>query len=348
MVSNFIEKIYALKNGEYLQKSEVIEFISRLNEHTKSELIEKVQDDIDAQIRIRYSLENALPSENTKSDVRNKIIDIIYALNNISQQIIDTCEDNKNNSVGASVLSDHESRLIVLKKDLQEISEKIQDLESIKELQGDLEESNEKLIKANEKIDDATKQSKEILNQSIEVLGIFVAIITIFIGGFTEISLFGTMENLNTYKFFLYVVVTGHIMSDLIFMFVYMLGRITNKSISVSCINYQKIPDIKDKVESKCLNCCFKSDEACAKYTPSDNNKCCTLSQKLKYKYPYIYYANIFAVIVEVVLCMGWIYSDNILWIKSTMWIKIIILIAVVLLVLVFLKHFLSKNKFNS
>ena len=50
MVNNFIKKIRDLDNGNCLKKSEVIEFVALLNEHTTNELIEKIRDDIDAQI----------------------------------------------------------------------------------------------------------------------------------------------------------------------------------------------------------------------------------------------------------------------------------------------------------
>lgn len=279
-----------------------------------------------------------MPNKNNKSDIKNKIVSLLLAIDKLSYEYIDSkggYDDNDKKS-----FEDHENRINAMKMSIEEskkeISQLKKDSEDLQILKQQLENNKKALL-------EAINHADNLLGHSIEILGIFVAIITIFIGGFSEISLFGTIDNLNTYKFFLYIIITGHIMANLIFMFIYMLGRITNKTISASCIGHIKIPIESSDSESKCQNCCYKSSETCIQYEMDKEH--CTLARKLRYKYPYIYYTNLVSIVAEAFLCVGWLFSDEILTIKSVFWGKTSIIVIVAILAYMIVKKSLPKIK---
>lgn len=356
-----------------LTENEIIEYIADMDIEKFLSEFETIILKPDKVTKCRQNLEMAHNSNSTSltEEILSKIRILRVEIGEkISQHNKKTtsCEmelDSDETNAIENMISDIASQILILKRTISENSTSMSDIQTRMaaeeellntinnehiSMQSSLDGCVKKINSAQQQLDnsqqsliDATKQSKDVLNQSIEVIGIFVAIITIFIGGFSEISLFGTIDNLNTYKFFLYIIVTGHIMANLIFMFIYMLGRITNKTISASCIGYMKIPIESSDSESKCQNCCYKSSETCIQYEMDKEH--CTLARKLRYKYPYIYYTNLVAIVAEVLLCLGWLFSQDILVIKSGFWTKTLILVVVVLLMSILVKKTLSKIK---
>ena len=290
--------------------------ISLLDEESIAELIEKIQYDFDAQVAVNAHLEKAFSMDNINPKVKQKADTILEAIENCAQEISESDET----TFLVDNTADLDSRISVLRKMMVRNLTKTQGLKAEhKQLHKDIEDATLSLQKAQKALEDDKERSKNLLSQSIEILGIFVAIITIFFGGFAGISSVGSIQNLNTYKFILYIVLIGQIMLDLIFMFVYMLGRIIDKSVSVNCGYYQSIPctpnDNSKNGNDLCRTCFCNTADSCK--AAGKQLMPCTMFRRLRYKYPYVYFINMLAILLELALCIGWLFSDSIILLKS-------------------------------
>jgi len=334
------ERLYNIEFKSDLTPSIIRNYISHLNGNDIKQLLSVVSNDGDKQYVLEDNMRRALSSKNIKPDTKHKIVNILSYLDNISQIVpeeeFDTGIQNK------KAIEDWDSRFAVMGAMIED------NIKITEEMHNNLEAKynnidkkflftenqyksiDKKVFDVQNSLNDAKKdlqkaanQTGNVINQSITILGIFVAIIAVFLGGFAGITMLDKISTFNTYKFYLSIVVVGHIMINLIFMFIYMLSRIIDKSVSVNCNNYVKgkISINNDLAKDTCQTCCLNNSVSCRAYNKhyQTNYSTCSLFKRLKYKYPYMYFINIVGFLAEIGLCIGWLFDDIIMCIKNAM-----------------------------
>lgn len=154
-----------------------------------------------------------------------------------------------------------------------EIDKTQKDNKQIRETNVELREANEKINKDNKQIRDDL--DKSILS-SVTVLSIFTGIVMAFVGGFSILgSAFSNTELFETRVWLLIFLMSlvGFIFFNTVFMFIYMVAKLSGKRLSVQC-----------KTEQCWM--CMKCEECKA-------SKVWCPFHKLWKKYPYVAYVNI-------------------------------------------------------
>lgn len=145
-----------------------------------------------------------------------------------------------------------------------------------------------------EKIKIATDEAHNLLANAIAILGIFIAIVTVIFGGeeFIQATISGVQETLaqnlgnNSAVFvsILLIILLAAIIINIIFMFAYILSRLIVRDIGMLC-RYHKYNEETAKKEKDNINHSFKSCTNCEHR--------CSFYQRLKYRFPYIFYMEI-------------------------------------------------------
>lgn len=114
-----------------------------------------------------------------------------------------------------------------------------EDLESLKNAWKEVRENlGDSMRTMNAKIDDANSQADSMSTQVVTILGIFAAIVLAFSGG---INILGnaimalTSTEIVVYKLAFICLMTGFVLFNLIFMLMYFIAKLTNKSIYAEC-----------------------------------------------------------------------------------------------------------------
>lgn len=131
------------------------------------------------------------------------------------------------------------------------------------------------------KLQKANKDSDQLMSHILSILGIFVAMIFVFVGGYDMLSL-GLTSNLFSETISQIniggVVLMGQVLFNLIFLFLFMIARLSNKSIAV-----------------KCLGC----NDGCS-------NKRCKFGVRLWKQYPYVVVTNFIMFFSYIILFIWW------------------------------------------
>jgi len=181
----------------------------------------------------------------------------------------------------------------------ESLEKRIQNLESSLEA---LEEKHATALKNYDKIE---KDMSNLLPTAITIIGIFTAFLVVFIGGTNMFqALFKSGIELTTAKTLLLIVVTGQIVFNILFLLIFLIGRIADKKVNAECIKYKHKPNISDDriLLRKCADC---------KYSDSKIHKC-GQADKLIHKYPYVIITNFLLFILDMLLGIWWILSSDI------------------------------------
>lgn len=142
----------------------------------------------------------------------------------------------------------------------------------------DAQEKSKKILK---KLRKANNDSDQLMSHILSILGIFVAMIFVFVGGYDTLSL-GLTSNLFSETISQIniggVILMGQILFNLIFLFLFMVARLSNKSIAV-----------------KCLGC----NDGCS-------NKRCKFGVRLWKQYPYVVVTNFIMFFSYIILFIWW------------------------------------------
>lgn len=137
---------------------------------------------------------------------------------------------------------------------------------------------SKKMLKKLQKVN---KDSDQLMSHILSILGIFVAMIFVFVGGYDTLSL-GLTSNLFSETISQIniggVILMGQILFNLIFLFLFMVARLSNKSIAV-----------------KCLGC----NDGCS-------NKRCKFGVRLWKQYPYVVVTNFTMFFSYIILFIWW------------------------------------------
>lgn len=153
----------------------------------------------------------------------------------------------------------------------------------------DLEKRNKnlqtELADATEKLGEAQKSMSSVQTELIAVLSIFAAIVLTFSG---SMSLLGNaltgMENAPFFKSVFFVLLCGFIITNVIFLMMYLVGKITGRSIYAKC-------------KSKDCTC-----------GEGGVPKCCGLT-RIRKRLPYVFWINFLVILMMVVDVAVWYFD---------------------------------------
>lgn len=188
---------------------------------------------------------------------------------------------------GITKLNDHINlEIIRIQLDTQ-ADEKLRDAviraETIKENTSYLETNVNDL---NSEIWDLKNQAESSNTQSITILSIFAGIVFVFTGGFSLIST--ALQNINSasvYKMTYTLSLVGMLIYNLIFLFFYMIAKVTGKDISAGCLKTSQ-------------HYCSNDEKPC---------ESCKGPKKFFRKFWYTLVPNIFFILVMLVAVIAWL-----------------------------------------
>lgn len=141
-------------------------------------------------------------------------------------------------------------RLEKLKKISNEANNAFEEVSKIKQKYSELEKLADTV---DSKIKDMDKDIDNSTSKSITILGIFSGIVMAFTGGLSFIaSSLQNMSQVSIYRLVLVIILLSMSIFDIIFMFMYMIGRFTNSYIGGTCNCKNRIEGCKSK-KNKCV-----------------------------------------------------------------------------------------------
>lgn len=142
----------------------------------------------------------------------------------------------------------------------------------------------EELESYSEKIDKHNDEINNWYTNIITILGLFAAIVVTFFGGLGAISsIFTNIDTISKYRLLFIVLLVVFAMFNIVFMTLYYIAKISNKSIHRECINRCKNKDVKRE------NSSFGKKNICE----SKKNVFCS-----RKRYPMIFYFNVIILIM--------------------------------------------------
>lgn len=134
------------------------------------------------------------------------------------------------------------------------------------------------LKKATEELTDAKQRVSTVQTDLIAVLSIFAAIVLTFSGSMTLISsVFSEVATAPVFKSILFLLLCGLVVSNVIFLMLYIVGKITNRNIYARC-------------KTKDCSC---------------DPQCCGII-RIKNRLPYIFWLNVMFIVLIVIDFLAW------------------------------------------
>lgn len=231
-------------------------------------------------------------------------------------------------------------------KDSDSINKRIS--ENYKQMESNLKTSNLNLEKAQASLDETHKNIENMIPNVLTVVSILVSIIVaVFI---VYITIFLDPKFDNPYKNILQIqmgryVLSGHLTGDIIFLLLFMIATLTNRSILTTCNEHEMIktfePEGKDRYapesfKHSCRNC----------------QKKCSSRRKFLLRAAYIIYFNALMIFMYVFLYLWWVIENH--WYKGFsaflhtpdfLIISIAIGISIISVFIAFCKKYCKKQK---
>lgn len=219
--------------------------------------------------KIDYLSENiSILSQEIAKDLENGR----NVFNNIHQNLVKLCDHLSLELSRFIFYTDHDKKLYTLEAKIKQTNEALdsaqEDLVKFKKATGALEE--------------ATKKASSMQTEIVAVLSIFSAIVIAFFGGISFLgNALSGMSNTSIYKTVFIVLVCGIVLSNTIFLLLYLVGKIIDRNIYARC-------------ESDYCTC-----------GPNSTPKC-SPAKRLQKRLPYIFYLNI--------LILSLMFLDVVIW----------------------------------
>ena len=156
-----------------------------------------------------------------------------------------------------------------------------------------LDDIDTALRKSEETVNIAKKTADNILPHTISVLGIFIAVISFLYGGFSIINAFEQMVNQSTHRLIYSITLTGVILFNALFLLIFLLSKLSDKRIHSPCKYFEAKSNVavNSADDSYCVNCVRSRDK----------HEQCSQVEKIFRKYPYIYGANTFLLLIMMI-----------------------------------------------
>ena len=133
------------------------------------------------------------------------------------------------------------------------------------------------------------------------LISIVIAVVVVYITIFLEPdNKENSMVEMYIQASFARYVLSVHLLGDLLFLMMFMIARLTNRSILMSCAEFDWASYINDKIKDH-------YDSPYHKYACADCNKNCTISKKLRLRSAYIIYFNLIIFVLYAALYLWWI-----------------------------------------
>lgn len=161
--------------------------------------------------------------------------------------------------------------------------------ESTEETVSNVSSMKDQLELYSKKIDKHNDEIDNWYTNIITILGLFAAIVVTFFGGLGAISsIFENINVISKYRLLFIVLLVVFAMFNIVFMILYYIAKISNKSIHKECINSCKKKAIKneDSLLDKRIKCRSKKNIFCSKE-----------------RYPIIYYFN-GVILIMLTICL--------------------------------------------
>lgn len=226
-------------------------------------------------------------------------------LKNLLKNVI-KLSDHVNLEIGRYNLLTEKINRIVIEKAVKENPQKVHD-QDIEDRLNRLEKSQEKsentVLNAAEKLDKVDEKLERNSMSSITTLTIFSAVILAFTGSITFTSgVFSGMTAVSSFRIVFITALIGLVVFNLIFMLLFIVGRMVDKSVCCKCKYYTE--------DESVIEC---GSGYCNKKLHMQNGICILL-----HKYPYVFIIDLFII--------GIIYYDAILFFLNNphyLWFKL-------------------------
>lgn len=158
-----------------------------------------------------------------------------------------------------------------------------------------LETLTNSLNTTREELDEANERTENLQSQLVAVLSIFAAIIVAFFGGISFLgSAITSIQNVTIFKSILICVLCGLLLFNLVFLLLYVVAKLINRSIFAQCIE-----DCNKKATCDCNSNCASP---------------CTGIKRVRKRLPYVFWVNVGGITVSVVDVVAWYLHIRSLW----------------------------------
>ncbi|BCZ49305.1 hypothetical protein psyc5s11_53720 [Clostridium gelidum] len=148
----------------------------------------------------------------------------------------------------------YEAYIRILFNELHSYEENVNKI--VKETATKNNEFTEKIKESEKKLEIVQKNLKDSTTQSITILSIFAGVVMAFTGGMSYISqALAALNSIGPYRAGIFIVLIGSVMFNLIFLLLYMIGKLTDRYIgSYNC----KGKDPNKGCTNRTMACCIK------------------------------------------------------------------------------------------
>jgi len=227
----------------------------RLKDDMLAMIIEELAKDssLDDENRMKSYMKvfDIIYSENYRHEY-SKITRVLFSLPNSEERdylleklkMIDESMSNYETKKRLHKLSDHIELENIRMSELEKISRKaIQASKSIEDIKDNIEdevrnienktfEIENETNKSSKKLEGIQKNLKNNTTESITILSIFAGVVMAFTGGFSYISqAIAALNQIGPYRAGIFIILIGMIMFDVIFLLLYMIGKLTERYI---------------------------------------------------------------------------------------------------------------------
>lgn len=164
-------------------------------------------------------------------------------------------------------------------------------------LQSTLRDMKSDLEKADRDLSKNKKKLKSMQMEFVTILSIFAAIVIATAGGFSYIT--AAMASLDNgvplHRTICVISIAGFFLFNSVFVLLYIIGKITERSIYSSCPSFTPIEEEKNCKAVQCSSCKIK----CSGYF------------RIMYRLPYVFWFNIVVCIIWIVVLIRWLYLNS-------------------------------------
>lgn len=183
-----------------------------------------------------------------------------------------------------------------LKHSQEQISRAQEQLENVIRVMGEERTSQEsvriELDKSAKLLEEANKQAENLQTQLVSVLSIFAAIVIAFSGGMSFLgNAISSIQNVIIYRSVLICLLCGLVLFNLVFLLLYIVGKIINRSIFAHCSS-------ECSCSQKCERFVGQNASGC---TPS-----CSGFKRVRKRLPYVFWVNFTGLLLCLLDVIAW------------------------------------------
>jgi hypothetical protein len=202
--------------------------------------------------RVLFSIEN--PEERDYLLEKINIIKLQLNKNETKKSLNKLTDHIELENIRMSELEKISNKAITASENINSIKDELDN--EVSEIENKTIEIESKTDNAQYKLDNIQIEMKNNTTQSITILSIFAGVVMAFTGGMSYISqALAALNQIGPYRAGIFITLIGTVMFDLIFLLLYMIGKLTDRYIgSTSC----KCQDPRKGCTNRKVNCSIK------------------------------------------------------------------------------------------